>query len=64
MAQNVTYQDFTLKDFQAEAGIQRLNLFFRNVVAQAQAQQGTTGTIQPDADIDMQGKWKVINQKP
>lgn len=64
MSQIVQYTDFTLKDLQSEAGIQRLNVFLHDLVAQIHAMQGTTGPIKPDADIDMGGKYKVLNQKP
>ncbi len=64
MAQLVQYQRFTKEDFQSDAGVSRLNQFLSDVVGQIQAMQGTTGTIMPDANIDLQKKWKVINPAP
>lgn len=63
MAQAVQHQTFTLQDFKTEAGIAKLNLWVQQVSAQVQMMQGTLGNIKPDADIDLQGKWKVINAK-
>ena len=64
MAQAVQVQTFQKEDFQTDAGIQKLNLWVLQVSNQVQAQQGTLGPIKPDADIDMGGKYRVINQKP
>lgn len=64
MSQAVQLQTFTLADFQTEAGIAKLNQFVLDVVNQIQAMQGTTGTIKPDANIDLQGKYKVVNSVP
>jgi hypothetical protein len=64
MAQVVTVESFTLKELQTEAGIAKLNMHLFNLTTQIQAMQGTIGKIQPDADIDMRGLYRVINQKP
>ena len=63
MSQIVTYIDFTKEELQTEAGVSKLNLFLRDLVAQIHALQGTTGAIKPDADIDLQGLYSVINPK-
>lgn len=64
MAQLVQYQRFTKEDFQSDAGVSRLNQFLSDVVGQIQAMQGTAGPIQPDADIDLRKKYKIINPAP
>ena len=61
MAQLVQFQLFTKEDLQSDAGVAKFNQFMSDVVSQIQAMQGTTGKIKPDADIDLQGKYKIIN---
>ncbi len=61
MAQLVQFQLFTKEDLQSDAGVAKFNQFMSDVVSQIQAMQGTTGNIKPDADIDLQGKYKIIN---
>lgn len=62
MAQLVTVESFTLADLQTEAGVQKLNTAMLNMAKQIQLMQGTLGTIKPDADIDLQGKYKIVNE--
>lgn len=64
MAQLVQHQEFSLEELKTPAGIAKLNQFHFDLVAQIHALQGTTGTIKPDSDIDLQGLYKIINEAP
>lgn len=63
MAQVLQFVDFTLAELKTQQGIDRLNGFLRDLVSQIYANSGTLGTIKPDANIDLQGKYQIINAK-
>ena len=64
MSQLVKLTRFTKEELQTDAGVARLNDWMSNVVFQIQAMQGQSGAIKPDNNIDLQGKYKVINAAP
>jgi hypothetical protein len=63
MAQVLQFVDFTLAELKTDQGVDRLNGFLRDLVSQVYANSGTLGIIKPDANIDLQGKYDVINPK-
>jgi hypothetical protein len=61
MAQLVNYREFTHEELKTPEGVSKLNQFLYDIVSQIHAMQGTTNVIKPDNDIDLQGKYKIIN---
>lgn len=62
--QLVKFERFTVQDLQTPEGVARLQNWMDNVTQQVQAMNGNSGNIKPDGNIDMGGKYKVINQAP
>lgn len=63
MTQLLQFVDFTLAELKTDQGVDRLNGFLRDLVSQVYAVSGTLGTIKPDADIDLQNRYQIINVK-
>lgn len=62
MAQQVQPEQFTLAELQTEAGVQRLNLWIKNVAEQIWIMNGNAGAVKPDNNIDLQNKYKIVNE--
>lgn len=55
---------FTKEELATDAGVGRLNDWIRRVYSQLLLLTGSpSGVIQPGANIDLQGKYKVLNPK-
>ena len=56
---------FTKAELATDVGVAKLNDWIRRVYSQFLLLTGTAnGVIQPGANLDMQGLYKVLNQKP
>jgi hypothetical protein len=65
MDMQVQPETFTKAELATDAGVMRLNDWIRRVYSQFLIVTGTAnGVIKPGTNIDLEGKYRILNSKP